>query len=600
MRNKIWTFSLLALLAALPALGQLPENIKWETNMDDPPIGDISATKGGTYVDYIPGYPMTFRLYGPNSNEYFANWSRPMSMDLGLVWRHPTTDNFIPVLATHWSVQGDHRTVFYKLDQDAKWSDGQPITADDYVYAKEFLSSPLIRDPAVNQAMEDYIEEVAKIDDYTIKIVGKQDSWRPLEDYNFTPIPKHATKLTETWVEDTNYTPPVVQGPYTIGEFKLGEKLAFVRNPDWWGNDKQYFKGMFNVDRIELRIIADVPRAFDFFKNGELSCYQVMSSRQWATQMEFDAFEKGWVHKKRVYLEEPQGISGIVLNLSKPIFQNIEFRKALQYLFNFEELNEKLMYNAYYRKVSAFEGTEFANPELKPYGFNPKEGIRHLRAAGYYNRGSDGILTDENDQRASFTLQYASKTFERHLTVVKNLYQKAGIEINLQLIEPSAGFEKMREGAFEAAVTAMTGGFYPAPHQYFSSEFKNKPQTNNFWNFGNEDTDKLIDIYRFSMEDDERLSAMHKLDSIIQDEAFYIPFWSAPYTRLLHWDYVEFPEYYFPKRSQSIMEYQVFWINQEKKAKLEAAMAAGTAYPKDTVVEVDPYGVKARIEGSSE
>jgi microcin C transport system substrate-binding protein len=75
--------------------------VEWVTNMDDPPIGSPEAQRGGTFTDYMMGFPKTFRLHGPNSNEAFANWNRAYAIDIGLVWRHPTTDNYIPILATH-------------------------------------------------------------------------------------------------------------------------------------------------------------------------------------------------------------------------------------------------------------------------------------------------------------------------------------------------------------------------------------------------------------------------------------------------------------------------------------------------------------------
>src|SRR5690606_38311080 len=78
--------------------------IEWETNNDDPPIGDPSALQGGVFKTWIDAYPLTFRLVGPDSNDGFSGWKRSYSQDFSLVRRHPTTDNFIPWLATHWKV----------------------------------------------------------------------------------------------------------------------------------------------------------------------------------------------------------------------------------------------------------------------------------------------------------------------------------------------------------------------------------------------------------------------------------------------------------------------------------------------------------------
>lgn len=568
--------------------------IEWETNMDDPPIGDPNARKGGTYIDYMLGYPKTFRLYGPNSNEAFANWNRPYANYISLVWRHPTTDNHVPILATHWSIQEDNKTVYYKLDERARWSDGEPITAHDYVFGREFLASPHIVDPFANRYIEDYIAEVEAVDDHTLKVVGTQESWRPLDDFAITPIPRHATKLEPGWPQENNYTPPVVPGPYTISDFTVGEKVVFARNPDWWGYDHHYFQGMFNPDRIEIIVLRNPDMALDYFKLGRLSTYGVYSARQWATQMDFDALDKGWVIRKQVFLEQPEGMSGIGMNLQVPLLQDKDFRKGLQYLFNFDELNRRQMFNAYIRKASAFEGTMFANPGLEPYGFNPREAGRHLRAAGFTQRGSDGILRRDDGTRASFRLLYGSESLTPHLEIVQQGYARAGVDIQLQLVEPVTAFERIRTNTFEAATISMTGGYYPAPHQYFSTEFKDVDQTNNFWNFGTEETDELINTYRFSMDEQERIGALHRLDEIIHDEAFHIPFWSAPYVRLLHWRHVKFPDFYLPRRAQSLMEYQVFWIDEEEQKRVEAARAEGRSLGADTVVEIDPYDVRER------
>jgi hypothetical protein len=91
------------------------------------------AIRGGTFNYFMSSYPLTFRLMGPNSNDV-RRLEPAFTMDFGLVGRHPVTDRYIPIMATHWSVQDDQRTIYFRLDPDARWSDGTPITADDYVF----------------------------------------------------------------------------------------------------------------------------------------------------------------------------------------------------------------------------------------------------------------------------------------------------------------------------------------------------------------------------------------------------------------------------------------------------------------------------------
>ena len=56
----------------------------------------------------------------------------------------------IPALATHWAIADDHQTVYFRLDPEARWSDGKPVTADDYLFGYEMMKSKVIRDPWMN------------------------------------------------------------------------------------------------------------------------------------------------------------------------------------------------------------------------------------------------------------------------------------------------------------------------------------------------------------------------------------------------------------------------------------------------------------------
>ena len=366
---------LLSALLSAPAQAQvvaLPGDVVWETNFDDPPIGSADALRGGTFNFFIGAYPLTFRLMGPNSNDAFAGWNRAFTMDFPLVGRHPVTDNYIPIMATHWSVQDDQRTIFLRLDPDARFSDGTPITADDYVFTLEIMRSEHIVDPFYNNYAERFYESVDKIDDHTLRIVGTRPSWRPLSDYaGLWPTPSHAVVLDEGWVERTTNEYQIAVGPYVVSDVSRGESVTFARLDDWWGDDKHYFRGMYNFDRIHLPVIPP-ERSLDYLRRGELDLIVETTAKTWNEDYTFEAVRNGWLKRARVFVDNPSGVSGLHMNLEAPIFQNKDFRTAMQYLFNFERLNRNLMYNEYFRQVSFFEGTEYANPDLESYAFDPK------------------------------------------------------------------------------------------------------------------------------------------------------------------------------------------------------------------------------------
>ena len=105
---------------------RLPENLVWVTNDEDPTFAAPEAKRGGTFRSSISSFPLTLRRVGPDSNGAFAGFLRYNQM--GLVQWHPNTRHPIPSLASHWAFDADGKTVYYRIDKDARWSDGVPVT----------------------------------------------------------------------------------------------------------------------------------------------------------------------------------------------------------------------------------------------------------------------------------------------------------------------------------------------------------------------------------------------------------------------------------------------------------------------------------------
>ncbi|MFN8894510.1 MAG: ABC transporter substrate-binding protein, partial [Betaproteobacteria bacterium] len=540
------------------------------------------------------------------------------TFEFALVRRHPATDRYMPWMATHWAVMDDQRTMYFKLDPDARWSDGKPVTARDYVFTLTMMRSPHIVDPFYNSYAERNYESIDAIDEHTLRIVGKRPSWRPLADYGeIWPTPAHVHTLDADWVKRTTNTPQVVPGPYVVGEMVRGESVTLNRVPNWWGDGKKRFRGLYNFDRIVLRVIP-TERRLDYLRRGELDMMVGASARSWNEDFTFPAVRKGWIRRARIMTDWPSGLYGLHMNLDAPIFRNKDFRKAMQYLVNFDRVNQNLMYGEFVRQTSFFEGTEFASPRIKPYGFNPTKAREHLEKAGFRRpaelrartwwgrlvnavRGLlftrtdiDDVLVNDKGERASFTLIHGSKGLERHLTVMQQEFRRAGVDMQLRLLEPGTAFERGLERKYEMTLTSRTTAFYPGPRQYLHTSFKATTNNNNIWRFGTPEVDELIRIYEEDLDPGKRREAMHRIDEIVHDEAFYIPFWSAPFLRVVHWDYLRFPDTWMPPRTQQITDHMVYWIDPARRAAVEQAMKEDKALPLDASIDKDPYKLRER------
>ena len=130
-------------------LADLPADLVWENGGDLPELGSSEATKGGTFNYFISDFPRTLRRVGPDSNGPFRGWILDFMVP-NLANEHPNVDGYYPALAEQWSISPENNTVYFKLDKDAVWSDGEAITADDYMFMFFFYRSPYIVAPWYN------------------------------------------------------------------------------------------------------------------------------------------------------------------------------------------------------------------------------------------------------------------------------------------------------------------------------------------------------------------------------------------------------------------------------------------------------------------
>ncbi len=259
------------LALALPE--RLPDNLVWVTNDEDPEFASPDAKRGGTFRTFMPSFPLTFRRVGPDSNGGFAGYLRYNQMPL-VAW-HPNTRRPIPSLASHWAFDPDGKTVYYRIDQGARWSDGVPVTAADFEFTRDFMRSKEIIAPFYNDY---YTTQVVDIRAYGDRIVGVEGaSAKPPDElmfeYSVGVVPKHFHRLDKDWVSLYNWRVEPNTGPYQISDFRKGKYVEFKRDPNWWANDRKYYRHRFNPDKIRVKVVRDYNVAFKYFLNGDMDTF---------------------------------------------------------------------------------------------------------------------------------------------------------------------------------------------------------------------------------------------------------------------------------------------------------------------------------------
>lgn len=563
----------------------LPANLQWLTNNSDPEFADPAAQRGGTFRESMLGFPLTLRLVGPDSNGSFASNMRALSMSL--LGRHPNTRNPIPALATHWALAPDHKTVYFRLDPDARFSDGKPVTADDYVYTLEFMRSKFIVAPFSNEYFTTQISDVIKFDNHTIAVVSgvaKPDD-ELLEDININPVPRHFHQLDNNWVRNFNWLPEPGTAAYKVGEVRKGKYIQFDRIDDWWANNKRYYRHRFNPEHILIKVIRDPNIAWQHFEKGELDSFGLTLPDYWHNKARGDVFDKGYIHKIWYYNDVVQPAQGLWLNMAKPPLDDIRVREALAYAMDFDKVINTVLHGDYSRMPTHNVGySDYDNKTIKPRGFDIAHAVTLLEAAGWTTLDNDGIR-QKNGERLSLTVSYGNPVHSDRLVILKEEARKAGIELQLKSLDNSSFFKQVLEKNHQIASLGWSGGgLSPEYRQFYHSENAFKPQTNNIVNFSDPEMDTLIDNYRAELDRNKRIKMAHRMEQKIYDSAALIPTFQVPYFREAYWAWIKLPQSVSKNATRSsdsaadAMDAGLFWIDVAEKNRIRELRREGKPF----------------------
>lgn len=585
--NKISVicFSLLLSFFSLVSHGNttLPKGLKWQTNNESPNWSSPLSEKGGTYTDYILTFPPTLRTVGPDSNSSFR--SNINANQLGLTGFHPNTLEIIPEIATQWAYGKDGKTVYYKLDKAARWSDGNPVTADDFLFTLEFMRSKHINAPWYNNYYTEQVLDVSKYDDHTISVTGAVA--RPKDElhyyYGLSPTPKHFyKKLDKNWVKKHNWKIIPNTGPYQITKIKKGKEVIFTRKEDWWAKDKKYNQNRFNVDRVRLKVIRDANIAYKHFEKGELDTFALVQPEFWHNKAKGKLYDNGYLTKAIFFNDMPRSSSGLFINQANPILKDKNVRIALAHALNFQQVIDTVLRGDYERLQAFHTGYgDYSNADITAREFDLAKANSILDEAGWNKRDGKGIRTKEGN-RLSLDLVYGRKEHNKRWSIIKQSAIKAGIELNLKLQDSSAHYKTIMQKQHQLASLGWSTGFRPAFWQHFHSENANKPQTNNITNTANSKMDNMIMEYRSATDESIRKQLANNLAQMIHDNASFIPDFKVPYTRGAHWRWIKLPEVPATKTSGSLYspfaDGGIFWIDTKAKIETKAARKSRTKF----------------------
>ncbi len=608
-------FLLLALPLPLLAIARADEEKKfdptgWLTNDKYPPIGDARAKRDSkdAFVIRWEAFPPTLRTDGPNSNLVQTTTIHGLMYET-LVAIHPETEDFIPMLASHWKREIDEakgvQTFWFRIDSRARWRDGSEVTAEDVVKTFWHMVQEDRNDPSNVLTFREGFEDPEAIDKLTVRVKTKGTdrskglNWRLFLYFGGMKIfpAKEISIPGAKYLEDYNWKFVMGSGPYYMKDedLKKGESLQLTRRTDWWAENEPWAKHTYNFDKIRSTVVRDEELEFQMFKKGDLDHFTPTRAQKWVQEYPNEEIcKKGWVKRRKVFTQSPRGFSGLEFNMREKPFDNKDVRLAFAHLFNRERLMEKLFFNEYEFLNTYFPGGSWGNDdENELVGYDPVTAGKLLANAGYKNRDKAGILVDGGGNPLKITLELGSPSLERIFLVVQEDYKKAGVDLELKVIDSSTLLKKISERQFKIHFQNWGGLLFPNPETSWSSKLADEKNNNNHYGFKSAKVDELCAKYNVVFDRAEQKKIIREIDKLIYDEHPVALGWYARYHRVLFWDKFGYPDSYFTRiGSDPEADMMMLWWWDGDRAKALAAARAGDKTLEQGEVDHKPWDKK--------
>ena len=549
----------------------------WETNTDFDLIGDPRAVKGGSLRGAVTDFPSTLRYVGPNITAWNAMLHAMVYETLlGL---HPTTLEYIPGVATHWQISEDRRQFRFRLNPNARFADGTPVTSADVIASWKLLVDKTVQDPARTLIFSNFETPVAE-SKYIVSVRARDVKWQNLLYFSQSLYiyPAHIlnTLTGDQYIKEYNYKMLPGTGPYAVAETDVekGRTIRIRRRPDYWAERDRRNIGLANFDELQQIVVRDRNLELEMAKRGDLDYYVVNRAQMWMEELDFDQVKRGLMQKRKIFNNSPQGVQGMAMNTRREPYTDIRVRKALRHLFNRELMIKTLMYNEYEISDSIFPDSIYENPDNEKIRYDPAAAVALLAEAGWKERNASGQLV-KNGRPLTIRLTYASPESQRFFTVYQEDLRKVGITLSLDLVTFETLVKQINEQTFDMVSIAYTGELFPSPESQLKSELADQKNTNNLTGFKNARADAIMEEYAREFDLARRTALLKELDGIVTSAHHWILEWTAPFERVLYWNKFGHPAGMLTRVGDTRDVPTLWWLDPVKAQALEEARKRG-------------------------
>jgi len=487
------------------------------------------------------------------------------------------------LIAKDIELADDRLSVTYTIDENARFSDGTPITPEDVQFSLNIMKSE-----AAHPFYQAYLQDIKGseiLDNNRVRF----DFARVNRELHLiaSQVPIFSKKFYSNHpFDDPSMVPPIGSGPYVIDSVNPGKSITYKRNPDYWAINHPTRKGMFNFNTITFKYFRDQIVSVEAFKANEFDFMYINIAKQWARDLVGTKFDSKQIMKEYLPHRNNQGMQGFVFNLRNPLFQDRRVRAALGMAFDFEWANNKLFFNEYTRSASYFSNSDLAaknlpegleleylspfkdqlppevfTQQLTPFSTGPLNTLRDnlrnakkiLAEAGWTVQ--DGRLINKEGNSFDFEILLVSPSFERVMAGYVNNLKKLGVNASYRTIDPALYIDRLNRFDFDMTVHVFGQSQSPGNEQrdYWHSSSADRNGSRNLIGIKDPIVDQLVEKIIYAETQEELAASCKALDRVLWYGYYVVPNWYVARHRVSYWNKFKRPEtlplYYNPNQA---------------------------------------------------
>lgn len=537
------------------------------------PYANPDAPKGGVYVTGNTGGFDSLNPYLVRGN---VPWQLRFLTNDTLVYRSQDEPFTVYGLIAESIETGPNRDwVEFTLREEARFSDGSPITVEDVMWSYETLGT---EGNARYLGLWGMIEKMEQTGPRKIRFTFNSEDRELALIVGMRPILKKAQWEGIDFDQPGFDVIPVSSSPYVVESWQAGRNVVLKRDPDYWAKDLPIRRGTANFDEIRIEFFGDQNVLFEAFKAGEISFVREFNAEKWDRDYDFPAMRSGEVVKSEISSERPSGITGLVMNSRRTPFDDIRVRDALLHAFNFEYINEALTGGKQPRITSYFshsvlgmrdgpaEGrvrellapfTDVLAPgALEGYALPVSDGSTRNRAnivkaadllneAGW-TAGDDGMRRNTAGEPLTFEilLRQGDQQTQAIVDIYLDALTRLGIDARVSVADNAQYTSRIETFDFDMTDIRRQVSLSPGNEQrlYWGVESADQNGSRNLMGVKNPAIDAMVDAMLASRGSDDFTAAVRALDRILTAGRYVIPIFMYDKARVAHDAALKYPD----------------------------------------------------------